>query len=629
MNRVWFVAALSALALAACDEASSPAPTPGTVVARVYVDEDITGTLTPSDDIPEELTVTLVSVEDDAVVATETVGEDGVVTFADVMPGSYRVELGGTAPAGSALTGSDAPRAIVPYTGGTVEVDFRFVYYPGSIAGRVYRDDNGNGPYDAGVDRPGANLWVVLILPLSGGDARIDSVQTDAQGRYEFPTLSPQEFRLEFQAVGTMDYGPEGATRTVVVPPATRVTYDITFLGGPIISIAEARAQPLGTGVTVRGFVVVPPGIFTSGTGGVNSEIWIQDATGGIAAFAVPSASAATIALGDELEVSGPTSAFSGQLQIGTSASPPVVTELGGSDIVEPRPTTPAEYAARTPEGQLVVIGAVRVTNVPTGTGAAFNVTGVLANGTTATIRVASTATGLTRSSFTVGQSYFVTGVLTQFNGTPQIKPRYAGDVVLVEPVAAARAAASGDTAALSGVVTVAPNVFTSGTGGVNSEIWVQDATGGIAVFPVPSSRSATIAVGDSVDVLGVRSAFGGQAQLSGPAPVVVMERAGSAPVTALAQTGAQIVSRAEEGKLVTTTLTITTVPTGTSAAFTVLASHADGTTGIQIRAAGGNTGLTRTDFVVGQTYQITGILTQFNGTAQIKPRSDADVVQQ
>jgi DNA/RNA endonuclease YhcR with UshA esterase domain len=630
MNRVWFVAALSVVALAACDEASSPAPTPGTVVANVYVDEDISGTLSPGDDIPEGLSVALVSIEDGGVVQTQQVDADGVVTFADVAPGSYRVELEGTEPEGSTLSGSPTPTATVPYTGGTVEVDFRFVYFPGSVGGRVYRDDNADGNYDAGVDRPGANLWVVLILPLSGGDARIDSVQTDAEGLYEFPTLAPQEFKLEFEAVGTMDYGVEGATRTIVVAPATRLTYDVTFTGGPIVTIAEARAQPVGSGVTVRGFVVVPPGIFTSGTGGVNSEIWIQDATGGIAAFAVPSASAATIALGDELEVSGPTSTFSGQLQIGTSASPPVVTELAGSDVVEPRPTTPTEFVQRTAEGQLVVIGALRVTTVPTGTGAAFTVTGVLADGTTAQIRVASTATGLTRSSFTVGQSYFVTGVLTQFNGTSQIKPRYAGDVVLVEPVSTARAAAAADTVAITGVVTVAPNVFTSGTGGVNSEIWVQDASGGIAVFPVASTRT-TIAVGDSVDVLGVRTAFGGQAQIGSSAalPLVVMERAGSAPVAPLAQTGAEIVSRAAEGQLVTTTLTVTTVPTGTGAAFTVFASHADGTTGIQIRAAGGNTGLTRSDFVVGQTYQITGILTQFNGTAQLKPRGDADVVQQ
>ena len=632
MKRVWIVAALSALALAACDEASSPAPTPGTVVANVFVDTDLNGTLSPDDDIPEGLSVALVAVEGGAVVQTEEVGEDGTVTFADVAPGAYRVQIGGTAPAGSALTGSEAPRAVVPYTGGTVEVDFRFVYFPGSISGRVYRDDNGDGNYDAGVDTPGDGLTVTLLLPLEGGeDAAIDEVTTDAEGLYEFPILAPQTFKLEFQALGTMDYGEAGAIRTVVVPPNTDVTYDVTFTGTPdvAITIAEARALTVGSNVIVHGFVTVPPGIFTSGTGGANSEIWIQDATGGIAAFAVPTASAATIALGDELEVSGPTSSFSGQLQIGTSVSPPVVTELADSEVQDAMALTPAQFAAIEHEGELVVVGAITVTSVQTGTNPAFNVTGTLADGSTATIRVAGTNTGLTRGSFTVGARYFVTGIMTRFNATPQLKPRYAEDVQLVQPVAAARAAASGDTVALTGVLTVPPDAFTS-SGGVSSEIWVQDATGGIAVFSVPSTLSATMAVGDSVDVLGVRGAFSGQAQVgsSSALPLVVMQREGSAPVAPLAQTGAEIVSLAEEGKLVTTTLTIASVPGGTGSSFTVLADHADGTTGIQIRVSTG-TEILRAFFTVGLPYQVTGVLSQFNGTAQIKVRSGADLVQQ
>ena len=627
MKRVWIVAALSAFALAACDEASSPAPTPGTVVANVFVDTDLTGDLSPADDIPGDLTVQLIAVEGGAVVATEEVGDDGTVTFSGVAPGAYRVQIGGQTPAGSVLTGSEAPSAVVPYTGGTVEVDFRFVYFPGSISGRVYNDVNGDGNYDAGVDEPGVGLTVGLLLPLEGGeDALIDEVVTDAEGLYEFPILAPQQFKLSFQALGTMDYGAAGAIRTVDVPPNTAVTYDVTFTGTQdvVITIAEARALPTGTAVIVRGFVTVPPGIFTSGSGGVNSEIWIQDATGGIAVFSVPSADAATMALGDELEVSGTTSVFNGQLQIGS----PAVTELGGSAVQDALALTPAQYAAIEHEGELVVVGAITVTTVPA-SGTAFNVTGTLSDGSTATIRVAGANTGLTTSSFTVGGRYFVTGIMTQFRGAPQLKPRYAEDVQLVQSVATARAAASGDTVALTGVITVPPDAFTS-SGGVNSEIWVQDATGGIAVFSVPSALSATMAVGDSVDVLGVRTAFGGQAQVgsSSALPLVVMQRAGSAPVAPLAQTGAEIAARTEEGKLVTTRLTITSVGGGTGSSFTVLADHADGTTGIQIRVSTG-TEIVRGIFTVGATYQITGVLSQFNGTAQIKVRSAADVVQQ
>jgi DNA/RNA endonuclease YhcR with UshA esterase domain len=69
---------------------------------------------------------------------------------------------------------------------------------------------------------------------------------------------------------------------------------------------------------------------------------------------------------------------------------------------------------------------------------------------------------------------------------------------------------------------------------------------------------------------------------------------------------------------------TVTTVQTGTATAFTVTGT-VDGVT-LQVRVGGPLRGLSRSNFVVGNTYTVTGILTQFNGTAQIKPRSAADV---
>ncbi|HEX6058751.1 MAG TPA: DUF5689 domain-containing protein, partial [Gemmatimonadaceae bacterium] len=437
MNRVWLAAALSAFALAACDEASSPAPTPGTVVANVYVDTDLTGTLSPDDDIPEGLTVALVAVEGGAVVQTEEVDADGTVTFADVMPGAYRVEIGGTAPEGSVLSGSEAPRAVIPYTGGTVEVDFRFVYFPGSISGRVFRDDNGDGNYDAGVDEPGDDLWVVLILPLSGGDARIDSVRTDDDGLYSFPTLAPQEFRLEFQALGTMDYGAEGATRTMVVPPATAVTYDMIYTGTQdvAITIAEARALGVGSSVIVRGFVTVPPNVVTFTSSGVTyTEIWLQDATGGIASLVLP-AGVTDVVLGDEIEVSGTISANGGALQIGGTGTvgAATVTETGANDIVDATPISFAEVAAFAHEGELVVTGPLVFdgNSTPSSSGA-FTAFMDKPDGTTIQLRIPHANTGITPADFTLGQAYYITGIMSRFNTTPQIRPRSDADILPV-----------------------------------------------------------------------------------------------------------------------------------------------------------------------------------------------------
>ena len=83
---------------------------------------------------------------------------------------------------------------------------------------------------------------------------------------------------------------------------------------------------------------------------------------------------------------------------------------------------------ARTGEGELVELRGFTVTAVGGGTGAAFNVTGT-ADGQTVTVRVSGTQTGLTRANFVVGTTYTVVGVLSQFNGAAQIKPRFRRDV--------------------------------------------------------------------------------------------------------------------------------------------------------------------------------------------------------
>jgi DNA/RNA endonuclease YhcR with UshA esterase domain len=316
--------------------------------------------------------------------------------------------------------------------------------------------------------------------------------------------------------------------------------------------------------------------------------------------------------------VSGTLGAFGGQLQI----TAPTVTVLGAGTPVAPISLTVTQANARgANEGRLITVAGVRIATVPGGTGAAFTVVGESGAGEQIQIRVAGLNTGLTRASFVVGNEYVVTGILTQFNGTAQIKPRAASDIVGPVPIATARAAAAGTVVTVRGNLTVPPNIFTSGTGGVNSEIWVQDATGGIAIFSVPSS--STLALGDVVEATGTIAAFSGQIQIA-TNPVVTFKAAGAAPAPVVI-TGTAFNARTQEGQLVQLPITITVVPGGTGAAFTVTGTTADAQT-VQIRVASANTGLTRASFAVGTMYTVTGILTQFNGTAQIKPRFASDV---
>lgn len=603
-------AVAAGLLAGACQEASAPDGTPGSVVVQVYIDRDASGSLTAGDSVIAEFDVSLVL--DGATIATQTTDAAGRASFANVTPARYRVVPGGSGPSGAVLSTNPEPTANIPFSGGADTVDFRFAFFPGMVAGRLYRDDNTNGRYDAGVDTPGAGLYVLLR---SGGTV-VDSVSADASGAYQFTGVAPGPYTVQFEQTSTITYG-SGASQSVSVLPTATASSDGVFTGSLVINIASARARATGAGVTVVGRLTVPPNVFTSGSGGVNSEIWVQDATGGIAIFSVLSAS--TFALGDSVEVSGTIGGFSGQLQIGA----PTVTFRAAGAAPAPATLTVAQANARgVNEGKLVSVSSVKIVSVPGGTGAAFTVIGEDATtGEDLQIRVAGLNTGLTRASFVVGNEYIVKGILTQFNGTAQVKPRFATDIAGPIAIATARATALGQVVTVAGNITVPPNIFTSGTGGVNSEIWIQDATGGISIFSVPSA--STLALGDRIEVTGTLGAFSGQLQVQ-TSPVVTFKSAGTAPA-AVSLTGAVFNSLANEGQLVSLAVTITVIPGGTGGSFTVNGTAADGQP-VQIRVGGFNTNITRASFTVGNTYTVTGVLTEFNGTAQVKPRFATDV---
>lgn len=615
------VLAPALLLLGACSEAAAPEARPSEVRIRAYIDVDASGSFTTGDQPVANQTLALLRNDASSTEVAQVTTDASGVAVTTLTPGSYTLRLPTTAPAGTVLTSGDAPRIAVGSLGSAVTADVRYAYLPGTISGRIFRDDNANGVSDA-TDTPGAGLYVVLRRDNNGAPgARVDSVVTDATGAYRFQFLAPGTYYTTLENPTSINYGAAGATRQVVVTAGATQASNAIFTGALIADIAIARTRANGAFVAIQGNVSARPGSFTSGTNNVNSEIWVQDATGGIAVFSVPTADSTTLQLGDRVEVAGTISTFSGQKQI---ANPSLrVTRLGSGTPVPPLVQTREQAAALTNEGRLVTIPGLRITSVPTGTGFAFTVTAADAQGNTIQIRAA--ALGLTRDAFTVGDRYSITGILTQFNGTAQLKPRGAFDVApATATVAAARAAAAGTVLTVSGNLTVAPNLFTSGTNGVNSEIWVQDATGGIAAFSVPSALSSEFAIGDRVELTGTRGVNAGQIQLTTPSLVKVGLGTAPAPLTI---TGTQANALgANDGRLVTVTgFTVTTVGTGTSAAFNVTGTTPDGAT-LTVRVSGANTGLTRANFTVGQTYAITGVLTQFNGAAQIKVRVRTDV---
>ena len=421
---------ISALFLAAaCSEPDAPSDNRATVDVVVYLDTDGSGNLTAADQMLEGVDVTLFQGETE--VGSATTNEFGHAFIENLPIGSYRVEIDG-APAGAALVTNSRPSAVVSAQADTVPVEFRFVYFPGVITGTIYRDDNTNNELDAS-DTRGAGLWVYLHASTGGAPgAKVDSVLTDNSGNYRFGRVVPGNYFLDFEQPTTITYTTTGPQAITVAPQST-ASLNKTFTGSLILTIAQARAKAAGSAVAIEGIITTPPNVFTSGTGGVNSEIWVQDATGGIAVFSVLSSRAAELPLGQRVRVTGTRGANAGQIQI----TSPTVTALTGTGTISPVGITGAQLAARTHEGKLVTLSSFTVTTIGTGTSTSFDVNGTDAAGAPVRVRVNSATTGLTRTSFVVGQKYTITGIQTVFEtgtplvATPQIKPRFPSDVVL------------------------------------------------------------------------------------------------------------------------------------------------------------------------------------------------------
>ncbi|WP_109098845.1 DUF5689 domain-containing protein [Aquimarina sp. AU58] len=96
--------------------------------------------------------------------------------------------------------------------------------------------------------------------------------------------------------------------------------------------------------------------------------------------------------------------------------------------------------------------------------------------------------------------------------------PGADNDGVIVTPgdpisIAEARATAEGTPVTIAGVLTV--------TDSFNGPAFIQDATGGIAVFDDQVQANAALKVGDSITITGIRAAFNDQIQISSVTDVV------------------------------------------------------------------------------------------------------------
>ncbi|MCA9157434.1 MAG: carboxypeptidase regulatory-like domain-containing protein, partial [Planctomycetales bacterium] len=121
-------------------------------------------------------------------------------TPSDYVPGQAAVGTVSGKTVGSKDASGDVLSAIVlPAGSHGIDYDFGEIL-PGSIAGRVISDTNGNCIIDATGDRPLAGVTIEL---LSASGVVLQTTLTDAQGNYKFDNLLPAEYAIrEVQPVG-------------------------------------------------------------------------------------------------------------------------------------------------------------------------------------------------------------------------------------------------------------------------------------------------------------------------------------------------------------------------------------------------------------------------------------------
>lgn len=299
----------------------------------------------------------------------------------------------------------------------------------GRLTGRLFFDADNNAQFTPlGGDTLLRNVAIQLRERASA--VLIASTNTDANGTFSFENVPPGTHDVFI----VQDQNVVGPLVFCTNPVRASVYRDETaFVSAPAkrgcvvrINVAESQAQ--SSAITVAGIVTAAQGTYRS------DNAYIQDNTGGIQVFGLPSTAALT--LGDSVEISGVLGQFSGELQL----SNPVVAPNRRTGATVPAPlqrTTGAIAAAvaaggaRTADvGRLLVVRRAQVG--PFVTGGNRNATLNDGSGQIELRLDGNVLTVIPTTRFEQNKCYDIIGILGFFNGTPQLKPRIPSDVTEV-----------------------------------------------------------------------------------------------------------------------------------------------------------------------------------------------------
>jgi hypothetical protein len=213
--------------------------------------------------------------------------------------------------------------------------------------------------------------------------------------------------------------------------PAALLVFVATLVAIPAhavhtISIAEARALPSGTVVTVDGSVTTPSGAFFSSF--FDNGFGLQDWSGGIYVSLQPNLN---VAPRRQARVTGTLQDNGFGLLLLVPSSPSDVKLHGAGPRVAPRFVTTGGVNEST-EGLLVqVVGTV---TQPVEDDTPFGYKIFVDDGSGELTIFVNTQTGIDVSGFAVGQTLSVTGFSGQFETHYEIDPRFPADIVIRTP---------------------------------------------------------------------------------------------------------------------------------------------------------------------------------------------------
>jgi hypothetical protein len=203
------------------------------------------------------------------------------------------------------------------------------------------------------------------------------------------------------------------------------------------ISIAEARALPLGTVVTIEGIVTVPPGAFKSSLS--DEGFAIQDNGGGI--YVGMSANTG-LRLGQRVRVTGKLVDSNGLLTIAATRASPVRAQRRRQEALRPELKETGKVGETT-EGLLLKVRGTIMRAVVSDPPYGFRV--FLDDGTGEVQIYVSASTGITERGLQPGVRAEVTGFGGQYKDHYEVNPRFPADIRLLPSLKARAPKSYGD----------------------------------------------------------------------------------------------------------------------------------------------------------------------------------------